>query len=196
METGELTRADIRKLVRDYVKSDLDSFELEQATGRPGNHGTVDDDLDAIDTALHQSKMALAMRRHGAFMGLSLENLLADAGLPKIDQNTTRYQVLTREPLKASIRVLEAQMSLLVGNPQSHDLVGPSSRISEPVPVMSLPLMWSLLCWKPQLWKPWSPQLWPMSSRGARLKLASGGPPPLSCETPLRIRVPIRKYRF
>ncbi len=122
METGELTRAEIRKLVRDYVKSDLETFELEQATGRPGNHGTVDDDLEAIDTALDQSKMALAMRRHREFMEVPLENLLADAGLPKIDQNTVTYQVLTRELLKASIRVLEAQMGLLVGNPQGHDL--------------------------------------------------------------------------
>jgi hypothetical protein len=82
----------------------------------------VDDDLDAIDTALDQSKMALAMRRHTEFMGVPLENLLADAGLPKIDQNTVTYQVLTRELLKASIRVLEAQMGLLVGNPKGHDL--------------------------------------------------------------------------
>jgi hypothetical protein len=69
IKTGELTRANIRKLLRDFVKAGLDDFEREQATGRPGNHGTVDDDLEGLDVALDQSRMALSMRRHVEFMG-------------------------------------------------------------------------------------------------------------------------------
>jgi hypothetical protein len=126
IKTGELTRANIRKLLRDFVKAGLDDFEREQATGRPGNHGTVDDDLEGLDVALDQSRMALSMRRHVEFMGPHLIHLLEDAGLKPegvgLDKGTEAYQFLCRDMLKASIRVIEANMGRLTAHFEGNDL--------------------------------------------------------------------------
>ena len=108
--------ADIRRLVRNYVKAELAEFDLRQATGRSGNSGTLDDELDAMDTDLDYSRQMLAMRRHVNFMGPEVSSLL-----PGVSADASEYQMACYEMLKARIRLLEAHMERLTGHFSGHD---------------------------------------------------------------------------
>ena len=105
-----LSPSDIRRLVRDYVKADMARFDLMQATGRMGDSGTVDDDLEALDVELDESRQALSMRRHVGCMGPHLskdalgELLLRQSGWTPQEQEQ-EHALLCYEMLKARIRL-------------------------------------------------------------------------------------------
>lgn len=120
-QEGELTRDQLNKIIRDFVENALKSFEIKQATGRPGNPGTIDEQLEAYDSAIDHQARHFSMRQHVKTMGPHVDRILEEMGIG-LSKDTESYQILCYELMKADIRILKANYGKLRGRFQGTDM--------------------------------------------------------------------------
>ena len=116
-----LSKNQLQKIIKQYVKDFIHEFELEQATGSRMNPYSQIDQLRGYDWVLSEEHDTLAERRHVKKMTPEVDEVLGSMGMT-LDKSSDDYHLLCYLLLKARIRSLEACKSRLEHKLQGHTI--------------------------------------------------------------------------
>jgi hypothetical protein len=99
LKSGELSRKEINKIVRDYVQVSLEELDEGQATSKPGNPGLLDEQLESFDAAVDHLWRYFTMNGHVQIKGTEVDRILDGLNF-SLDKDSPSYQLLCYELLR------------------------------------------------------------------------------------------------
>lgn len=113
-DMSELTAEQIRRLADTWFRQALESGEAKRRLTNRWDEQELEDYLETGELVLSDEREALALMDNRRAYG-RVDSLLEEQGL-KVSQESSSYQALCRELLKAGVRVMEIDLRRAVGD--------------------------------------------------------------------------------